>query len=72
MGSVVKITAVILNSVMFAFWLILGRHTLSEFDPVETGAVIIYAVFVGTPAFSIVALLWRPPGQTSSLSVREP
>jgi hypothetical protein len=62
MGSVVKIAAVILNFVMFAFWLILGRRVLSTFDPDDAATIIFYAVFLGTPALSIAALFWPPSG----------
>ena len=57
MGSMVRIAAVILNVVMFAFWLILGGRVLSQFDPVGAGEVMFYAVLLGTPALSIVALM---------------
>jgi hypothetical protein len=66
MSNVVKIAAVILNVVLFAFWLILGQRVFSQFDPADAVTVVFYAVFLVTPALSIVALLWRPARQISS------
>ena len=65
--NAVRVAAVVLNVVIAAFWLLLGRHTLSDLPAeagTQVGGLVIYGVLVGTPILSIAGLLWPSAGRS--------